>query len=84
MVLTFVFQLVVKDIKMKTSPVSYGMFTSAGDRLVADLVAFAKAFQLSDTAVLEMMNALSKDESYGEITDTAVREAIGEELGWYA
>jgi hypothetical protein len=75
-----VFQLVIKDIKMKT----YGMFTSAGDQLVDDLVAFAKAFQLSDTAVLEMMNALSKDESYGEITDTAVREAIGEELGWYA
>jgi hypothetical protein len=68
---------------MKTSPVSYGMFTSDGDRLVADLVSFAKAFQLSDTAVLEMMNAISKDECFGEITDTAVREAIGEELGWY-
>jgi hypothetical protein len=75
--------MIDKGIKMKTSPVSYGMFTSEGDRLVADLVDFAKAFQLSDTAVLAMMNAISKDESYGEITDTAVRECIGEELGWY-
>jgi hypothetical protein len=62
----------------------FGMFSDAGNELVDSLVQFAKAFQLSDTAVLEMMNALSKDESYGEITDTAVREAIGEELGWYA
>jgi hypothetical protein len=69
---------------MKTSPVSYGMFTSDGDRMVGDLVSFAKAFQLSPEAVLAMMDALSKDECYGEITDTAVREAIGEELGWYA
>jgi hypothetical protein len=62
---------------------TYGMFTSDGDRLVGDLVSFAKAFQLSDTAVLAMMNAISQDECFGEITDTAVREAIGEELGWY-
>jgi hypothetical protein len=69
---------------MKTSPVSYGMFTSEGDRLVGDLVAFAQAFQLSDTAVLAMMTAISKDECFGEITDTEVRESIGMKLGWYA
>ncbi len=69
---------------MKTQPKSYGMFTSDGDRLVADLVEFAKAFQLSDTVVLSLMNGIGQDERYGEITDTVVRECIGEELGWYA
>jgi hypothetical protein len=68
---------------MKVEPKSYGMFTSAGDRMVGDLVEFAKAFGLSETAVLSMMDAIAKDEDFGEITDTAVREEIGIELGWY-
>jgi hypothetical protein len=29
------------------------------------------------------MSALSKDERFGEATDTEVRETIGVELGWY-
>jgi hypothetical protein len=68
---------------MKTEITSFEMFTSAGDRMVGDLVEFAKTYNLSDTVVLGMMNAISKDECFGEITDTAVRECIGEELGWY-
>jgi hypothetical protein len=68
---------------MKTEIASFEMFTSAGDRMVGDLVKFAKTYGLSDTVVLGMMNAISKDECFGEITDTAVRECIGEELGWY-
>jgi hypothetical protein len=61
----------------------FGMFSDAGNELVDSLVQFAKTFQLSETAVLSMMNAISKDECFGEITDTAVREEIGIALGWY-
>jgi hypothetical protein len=68
---------------MKVEPKSYGMFTSAGDRVVGDLVKLAKDHGLSETAVLSMMDAIAKDEDFGEITDTAVREEIGIELGWY-
>jgi hypothetical protein len=61
----------------------YEMFTESGNNLVTDLVKFAKTHNLSATVVLSMMDAISKDECFGEITDTAVRECIGEELGWY-
>jgi hypothetical protein len=30
-----------------------------------------------------LMNGIGQDDRYGEITDTEVRERIGEELGWY-
>jgi hypothetical protein len=68
---------------MRTAPVSFEMFTSAGDAMVADLVTFAKTHGLSSDVVMGIMSAISKDECYGEITDTAVRECIGDELGWY-
>jgi hypothetical protein len=71
------------EIEMKTETPSFDMFTSAGDRMVADLVTFAKTHGLSSDVVMGMMNAIGKDECFGEITDTAVRECIGEELGWY-
>lgn len=61
----------------------YEMFTDAGNAVVADLVDLAKTHSLSYEIVMGMMDALSKDETISEITDTAVREAIGEELGWY-
>jgi len=61
----------------------YGMFTDAGNAVVADLVAFAKTHGLSYPIVMSMMDAIGTDECFGEITDTAVREEIGEELGWY-
>lgn len=68
---------------MKVEPMSFEMFTSSGDRLVGDLVRMAKSHGLSDTVVLGMMSAIAKDECFGEITDTAVREAVGIELGWF-
>ena len=61
----------------------FEMFTESGNNLVTDLVKMAKTYGLSSTAVLSMMDAISKDECFGEITDTAVRECIGDELGWY-
>ena len=61
----------------------YGMFTDAGNELVANLVQTAKNFSLSDVTVMELMNSFAKDPNFAEITDTAVREMIGEQLGWY-
>ena len=61
----------------------YGMFTESGSNLVADVVKMAKTYGLTPTVVMRMMHAIAIDERFGEITDTAVRETIGEELGWY-
>jgi hypothetical protein len=68
---------------MKTEPRDYGMFTSKGDRMVDALVDFAKTYSLSQTQVLDIMESIAKDDRYSEITDTAVRRMIGQELGFY-
>jgi len=68
---------------MKLYCFNYGMFTDEGNLAVADLVTFSKIHNLQDTVVLALMNALSKDDRFGEATDTAVRETVGIELGWY-
>ena len=62
---------------------NYGMFTAAGNELVANLVMTAKTFKLSDTTVMALMDGFAKDKNFSEITDTEVRESIGMELGWY-
>jgi hypothetical protein len=62
---------------------SYEMFTESGDNLVTDLVKMAKTYGLSATVVIGMMSAIAKDECFGEITDTAVRESVGVQLGWF-
>jgi hypothetical protein len=59
------------------------MFTDQGNALVADLVKLAKTHGLSYPVVMSMMDAIGTDECFGEITDTAVREEIGDALGWY-
>ena len=59
------------------------MFSEEGNAVVADLVALAKTHNLSYPIVMCMMDAIRTDECFSEITDTAVREEIGEELGWY-
>lgn len=62
---------------------NYGMFTKAGNALVADLVQTAKIYSLSREIVLAMMDQLQKDKNFSEITDTEVRESVGGALGWY-
>lgn len=62
---------------------NYAMFTDQGNALVADLVKLAKTHGLSYPVVMSMMDAIGTDECFGEITDTAVREEIGDALGWY-
>jgi hypothetical protein len=61
----------------------YSMFSEEGNLVVADLVLFSRLHNLPYDVVMAMMSAISKDERFGEITDTAVRECIGAELGWY-
>lgn len=61
----------------------FAMFTEEGNNLVADLVEMCKNNNLRDTTVMALMSAIAKDERFAEITDTAVRETIGCELGFY-
>ena len=62
----------------------YEMFSEAGDCLVHDLIKMAAKYGLGDVEVLAMCSAVAKNPDFSEITDTAVRERIGEELGWFA
>jgi hypothetical protein len=61
----------------------YAMFSESGNNLVADLVKMAKTYGLDGDVVMGMCAAISKDYNFAEITDTAVRETVGSELGWY-
>jgi len=49
---------------------NYGMFSDAGNAVVADLIKMAKNHSLSETVVMAMMSAIAKDECFGEIEDT--------------
>jgi len=62
---------------------SFEMFTESGNNLVTDLVKMAKTYGLDDAVVLGMMSAIGNNPDFAEITDTAVRETVGIELGWY-
>ncbi len=62
---------------------SFEMFTESGNNLVTNLVKMAKTYGLDDAVVLGMMNVIGNNPDFAEITDTAVRETVGIELGWY-
>jgi hypothetical protein len=74
---------VVIDID-KEIEMNYGMFSNAGNAVVADLIKMAKNHSLPEKVVMAMMSAIAKDECFGEIEDTEVRECIGSALGWYS
>jgi len=61
----------------------YGMFSDAGNSEVARIVAVAKEYDMSFDEVMYLLKELGRFEKYGEATDTAVRELVGEELGFY-
>lgn len=61
----------------------YGMFTESGNSLVADVIQMAKTYGLNHTVVMRMMESIAKEEDFGEIADTEVRESVGDALGWY-
>ena len=62
---------------------NFGMYSDLGNYVIQDLVNLANKAQLSDRAVLGMLEALAKDEMYAEATDTVVRERVFAQLGVY-
>lgn len=62
---------------------NFGMYSDIGNYVIQDLVNLANKAQLSDRAVLSMLEALSKDEMYAEAMDTVVRERVFAQLGVY-
>ena len=62
---------------------NFGMYSDLGNYVIQDLVNLANKAQLSDRAVLGMLEALSKDEMYAEAMDTVVRERVFAQLGVY-
>ena len=59
---------------------SYGMFTDAGNAVVDSIVEMSRKHQLSWHTVHDMLEAISLDEVYEEARDTAVMEAVYENL----
>jgi hypothetical protein len=62
---------------------NYAMFTESGNSVVHDLVTMAQTYGFQYNVVIGMIDAIAKNPNFSEITDTAVRECIGEALGWY-
>ena len=54
----------------------FGMFTDAGEELMADVVRLARKYQLNDRSVTMMLQALAENEVFAESTDTVVRERV--------
>jgi hypothetical protein len=61
-----------------------GMFSPGGDFLAAQIVQIALDGGLSSETVLNLLSeiASSRPDEFGEIADTAVREAIFQEAGY--
>lgn len=55
---------------------SFEMFSEQGNRLVAQIVKNAIAKELDWKTVYAQLHELAKHSSYGEATDTAVREIV--------
>ena len=62
---------------------TYGMFTKEGDEVIGRLIAFSKKYRLDEEDTMAILNDIAADDRYAEASDTAVREAVGEELGFY-
>ncbi len=61
---------------------TYGMFSEAGEKAVAGIVAYAKAYKCEWSAVEAVLEYLAKDEDFAEATDTVVRENVYAALGY--
>jgi len=62
---------------------NFGMYSDLGNYVIQDLVNLVNKAQLSDRAVLGMLEAISKDEMHAEAMDTVVRERVFAQLGVY-
>ena len=62
---------------------TYGMFTQEGDEVIGRLIDFARKYRLDEERTMAILYDIAADDRYAEASDTAVREAVGEELGFY-
>jgi len=62
---------------------TYGMFTTAGDEVIGRLIDFARKYRLDEERTMAILYDIAADDRYAEASDTAVRETVGEELGFY-
>ena len=61
---------------------SYGMFTEEGDILVNGIVDVAKGTDADWSWVLDKLYKLGETKGFGEATDTMVREAVFDAIGY--
>lgn len=54
----------------------YGMFTDRGNLAIAALVNYARVAGLTWPETYRCLESLSRNDAYGEATDTAVRECV--------
>jgi len=54
----------------------YGMFTDQGNLAIAALVNYARVAQLTWPETYRCLESLAKNDTYGEATDTMVRECV--------
>jgi hypothetical protein len=62
---------------------SYAMFTERGDNAVNAIVLQAALFGKQPHEVYEDLRQLSRNDGFGEASDTAVRECVFGALGFY-
>ena len=67
-----------KEFEMK----DYAMFSKEGNEAVAALVNVARAAELTWPETYQLMQRLAKNEKFGEVMDTMVREIIFDTLGY--
>jgi len=74
--------MTTKEMQMKRD--RFAMYTPAGDRAVADLVAVARRLAWTWPEVQFQLQVLSKKPGCEETLDTAVRECVYDALGFGA
>lgn len=61
---------------------SYGMFTEEGDTLIDGIVKSAKGTNADWSSICNKLYKLGETEEFGEATDTMVREAVFDAIGY--
>jgi hypothetical protein len=71
--------MIKKELKMVRE---FGMFSDEGNQAVADVVEFATKLSMDWPGVYGLLQQLSKQEQFGEATDTVVREYVYDAMGF--
>ena len=69
------------NINLNSKTPDYAMFTDLGNAAVHAIVVAAKANQMTWAQTYRALCELSKQQEFGEATDTAVREMVYDALG---